>query len=194
VGVVAAPELRPGMALRLEGEIYKVVTADYHAGGGKMPGVTHAKLRNLATGAIWERRFRPDERLEEVELERQTMQFLYTDGEASTFMNPVTFEQVEIANERLGPVARYLQPEMTLPVEFSAGQPLGVVFPPVVEMRVTDTPPPVHSPGSDNVWKEATLENRVTIQVPPFIAPGEVIRVEVQTGTYLERAKTEKKK
>lgn len=189
-----ATELRPGMALRLQGDIYKVISAEYHAGGGKMAGVTHAKLRNLKTGAIWERRFRPDERLEEVELERQPMQFLYADGELSYFMNPETFEQVGVANERRGSVARYLQPEMTLPVEFSAGEPVGVVFPSVVEVRVESTAPPVHSPGSDNVWKAATLENGLTIQIPPFIASGEVIRVEVETATYLERAKTGKKK
>lgn len=194
MAVISSTELRPGQAVRLDGDIYKVVSADYHAGGGKMAGVTHAKLRNLATGAAWERRFRPDERLEEVELERQNMQFLYADSNTSYFMNPQTFEQVGIANERLRAVGRYLQPEMTLPVEFSEGQPVGVVFPAIVELRVETTPPPVHSPGSDTVWKEATLENGVTIRVPPFIAPGELVRVEVETGTYLERAKTEKKK
>ncbi|MBI4461671.1 MAG: translation elongation factor P, partial [Acidobacteria bacterium] len=157
MAVISSTELRPGQAVRLDGDIYKVVSADYHAGGGKMAGVTHAKLRNLATGATWERRFRPDERVEEVELERQNMQFLYADGDASYFMNPETFEQLGIANERLGVAARYLQPEMTLPVEFSEGQPVGVVFPAVVELRVESTAPPVHSPGSDTVWKEARL-------------------------------------
>lgn len=194
MAVLPATELRTGMVLRLEGEIYKVVSADYHAGGGKMAGVTHAKLRNLTTGAIWERRFRPDERVEEAELERQTMQFLYADGEVSNFMNPESFEQLAIPNQRLGAVARYLKPEMTLPVQFFEGQAVGVVFPPVVELRVAATPPPAHSPGSDNVWKEATLENGLVIQVPPFIAPGERVRVEVETATYLERAKAEKKK
>lgn len=192
--VVPAPELRPGMAVRVDGEIYKVVSADYHAGGGKMAGVTHAKLRNLATGHFWERRFRPDERVEEVELARQTMQFLYADGGVSYFMNPENFEQVGIDNERLGPVARYLKPEMNVPVEVSEGQPVGVVFPAVVEVKIESTAAPAHSPGSDNVWKEATLENGRTIQVPQFIAPGELVRVEVETGTYLERAKLEKKK
>lgn len=192
--MISATELRPGMAIALEGEIYKVITADYHAGGGKMAGVTHAKLRNLASSAVWERRFRPDEYVEEVELQRQTMQFLYADNDRSYFMNPETFEQIEINNERLGAVAPYLKPEMTVPVEFSEGQPVGVVFPSIVEVRVESTAPPIHSQGADNVWKEATLENGLQIQVPQFIAPGELIRVEVETGTYTERAKTEKKK
>ncbi len=192
--MISATELRPGMAIVVEGQIYKVISADYHAGGGKMPGVTHAKLRNLASGAVWERRFRPDEHVEEVTLQRQTMQFLYADSDLSYFMNPETFEQLEISNERLGAVARYLKPEMRVPVEFSEGQPVGVVFPSIVEVRVESTAPPAHGQSADNVWKEATLENGLQIQVPQFIAPGELIRVEVETTTYIERAKTEKKK
>ena len=192
--LIAAPDLRGGMTLRLEGELYKVISADYHAGGGKMPGVSHAKLRNRLTGAIRERRFRPEERLEAVEIERQAMQFLYADDEQSYFMNPESFEQLGVPNERLGPAGRYLQPELTIPVEFCEGEPVGVVLPDMVEIRVATTAPPVHGAGSDNVWKEAQLENELTIMVPPFIAAGEIIRVEVETGKYVDRALTEREK
>lgn len=192
--MLAASELRTGKVIRVEGELYKVISADYHAGGGKLGGVTHAKLRNVLTTAIWERRFRADESVEEVEPEWQTLQFLYSDDRLSYFMHPETFEQVEVENERLGPIVPYLQPEMSLPVEFLEGRPLGVAFPGVVEVRVKETAEPIRSQGSDNVWKEAKLENGVDIQVPPFIAPGELIRVEVETSTYVERAKSEKKK
>ena len=192
--MLAASEIRSGMAIRVEGELYKVIAADYHAGGGKLGGVTHAKLRNVVTGAIWERRFRAEESVEEVEPERQTMQYLYSDERLSYFMHPETFEQVALENERLGPTVRYLQPEMTLPVAFFEGKPMGVVFPDIVEIEVAETAEPIHSQGSDNVWKEARLENGVEILVPPFIAPGEVIRVQVETGTYIERAKGRKKK
>jgi len=192
--MLAASELRSGMAIRVEGELYKVIAADYHAGGGKLGGVTHAKLRNVTTGAMWEQRFRADESMEEVEPERQTMQFLYSDDTLSYFMHPETFEQVAIDIERLGPVVRYLKPEMMLSVEFFDAQPLGVVFPGSVEIRVEETADPIRSQGSDSVWKEARLENGVEILVPPFIARGELIRVEIESGTYLERARTEKKK
>lgn len=187
--MLSASELRSGMSLRIEGELYKVISADYHAGGGKMGGVAHAKLRNILTGAVWERRFRPDEAVEQIEPERQPMQFLYSDDDLSYFMHPDTFEQVAVENDRLGPALRYLKPEMTLPVEFYDGKPLSVVFPDIVEVRVAETPEPIHSQGSDNVWKHAKLEGGVEIQVPPFIAPGEMIRVQVETGAYLERAK-----
>jgi elongation factor P len=192
--VIAASELRTGMAIRVDGQLYKVIAADYHAGGGKLGGVTHAKLRNIESKAVWERRFRADENVEDVEPERQTMQFLYSDDTLSHFMHPETFEQVTLENERLGPIVPYQKPEMNLPVEFFDGKPMTVVFPSIVEVRVGETAAPFHSQGSDNVWKEAKLENGVEIQVPPFIAPGELIRVDVETGTYVERAKAEKKK
>jgi elongation factor P len=190
--MVVASELRSGMAIRVGGELYKVLSASYHAGGGQMGGVTHAKLRNLHTGAVREVRFRADEAVEDVQLERRPMQVLYRDAEATHFMDTETFEQVSIENERLGPAAAYLTEGSTVPVEFSEGRAVGVVFPDVVELQVVETAPPTRSVGTENVWKEARLENGLVILVPPFIAPGEWVRVEVATSTYVERAKRKK--
>ncbi len=186
--MLAASELRPGMAVRVEGTLFKVIGAEYHAGGGKMAGVTHAKLRNLATGTLTERRFRADEMVTTVEPERQTMQFLYADERLAYFMNPRTFEQVEMEKERLGRAAAWLQEGASVPVEFCDGRPIAITFPDIVEARVADTAPPAHGQGLTNVWKEARLENGLTLMVPPFIGPGESIRVQVETGSYLERA------
>jgi len=108
-------------------------------------------------------------------------------------MNPNTFEQFEVPTALLGPAGRFLQPAMELPVEFFAEEPISVVFPAVAEARVQRTAPPVHS-QQDSAWKQATLENGLSIQVPLFIAPGEVVRVEVRTGRYVERAHTERKR
>jgi len=190
--MVVASELRSGMAIRVGGELYKVLSASYHAGGGQMGGVTHAKLRNLHTGAVREVRFRGDEAVEDVQLERRPMQVLYRDAEATHFMDSETFEQVSIENQRLGPAAAYLTEGSTVPVEFSEGRAVGVVFPDVVELQVVETAPPTRSVGTENVWKEARLENGLVILVPPFIAPGEWVRVEVATSTYVERAKRKK--
>jgi len=188
-----ASELRPGNAVRVEGTLYKVLGAEYHAGGGKMGGVMHAKLRNLATGTLTERRFRGDEMVATVEPERQTMQFLYADERLAYFMNLQSFEQVEMEKERLGRAAVWLREGMSVPVEFCEGRPIAISFPDIVEARVADTAPPVHGQGLTNVWKEARLENGLTLMVPPFIAPGESVRVQVETGAYLERAKAERK-
>jgi elongation factor P len=192
--MVSASELKPGMAIRLEGEPYKVIGVDSHAGGGKMGGVAHVKLRSLRTGSPREWRFRADERVEPLELDRQSMQFLYAEGGAVHFMSPATFDQVEFDGARLGPAAAYLVEGMVLPLEFLGGEPVGVVFPDLVELRVAETAPPFHTGGTENVWKEARLENGVTIMVPPFIAPNERIRVDVQAGSYVSRAKEERPK
>jgi elongation factor P len=192
--VPVASQLRAGTALRLSGEVWKVLAAEYHGGGGKMGGVTHARLRNVRTGTQREWRFRADEPIEAVEIEKQPMQFLFADGGTATFMNPMTFEQTEVEVALLGRSAAFLTPEMTVPVEFCDGRPIGATFPEIVEVRVAETAPPVHSQGADNVWKDARLENGVAIHVPPFIAEGEWIRVDVEQGTYVERAKAEKRR
>lgn len=187
--MLTASELKSGMAVRLEGVLYKVIGADYHAGGGKMAGVTHAKLRNLETGTMREWRFRADEVVHPVEPERQTMQFLYADERMGYFMHPDTFDQVAVEKGRLGPAIHYLREGMGVPVEFFEGKPVSIAFPDSVEVRIQETGAPVHGQGISNVWKEARLENGLTILVPPFIAPGEMVRVNVESGAYLERAK-----
>jgi elongation factor P len=192
--MLPASELRSGMAVRVEGVLYKVIGADYRGGGGKMGGVTHAKLRNLETGTLREWRFRGDQVVEEVLPERQTMQFLYSDADASYFMHAESFEQVGIPHSRIGRAVHFLKEDMTLPVEFFDGQPMSLTFPDIVDTRVASTAPPVHTQGNDNVWKAAMLENGVDVMVPPFIAPGELIRVEVETGKYVERAKTDRRR
>lgn len=187
--MLTASELRAGVALRIDGVLHKVIDASYHGGQGKMGGVAHVKLRNLDTGTIREWRFRSDQVIEEVTPERLNMQFLYSDERAGYFMHPETFEQVEVESPRLGRAAAFLREEMVVPVEFVDGQPLGIVFPEIVEMKVADTAPPVHAQGLTNVWKEAVLDNGLTIRVPQFIAPGDWIRVKVEDASYVERAK-----
>ena len=186
--MLSGAELRPGLAVRLEHTLYRVIDATYHGGQGKMGGVMHARLRNLETGTMTERNFRADETVQEVAPERQELQFLYQDGSLTVFMDPKTFEQVEIESTRLGRAAPFLAEGMTIPVEFIDGRPVSIVFPDIVDVKVVETAPPAHAQGT-SVWKQATLENGLKLLVPPFIAPGETIRVHVERGEYVERAK-----
>lgn len=191
--MVIAAQLREGMAIRIEGQIYKVLEVEVKAGAGQAGGVVKTKLRNATSGRMWEPHFRPDERLEDLDLERKTMQYLYSDGGQCTLMDPVTFEQVEIPAEVVGPAEKFLQPEMQLPVEMFEGKPISIVFPAVAEARVADCAPPAHA-GQDSAWKEAMLDNGVAIKVPLFIAPGELVRVDVKSARYVERIRLERKK
>ncbi len=190
---MVAADLKFGMAVRVEGQVYQVLEAGFKAGAGQASGIVKAKLRNVATGRLWETHFRPEVRVELLELERQTMEFLYSDEANCTFMHPETFEQIEVPRATVGPAEKFLQPGMRLPVEFFDGRPISVVFPAVVELRVADTAPAVHS-QQDNTWKEATLENGVKVMVPLFIDRDEMVRVDVQAGRYLERVRVERKR
>jgi len=191
--MVIAAELREGMVIRIEGQIYKVLEVESKAGAAKMGGVVKTKLINARSGRVWEPHFRPQERLEELQLERCMMEFLYADGATCTFMRPDTFEQIELPGAILGPAKAFLQPGMELPVEFFEGEPISVVFPQVAEARVARTASPSHS-QQDSAWKEAILENGIAVRVPLFIAPGENVRVDVKTGRYVERARAEHKR
>ena len=188
-----AAELKEGMVIRIEGQIYRVLEAESKAGTAKLSGVVKTKLSNVRNGHVWEPHFRPQERLEEVQLERRMLEFMFAAGDTCTFMSPQTFEQLEVPKCILGPAEKFLQPEMQLPVEFFEGEPLNVIFPQMAEVRVAETAPPAHA-QQETAWKEATLENGLSIQVPMFVGPGEVVRVAVRTGHYIERARAERKR
>lgn len=186
--MVAASQLRAGMAIRYEGQLYRVLVAEYHPGQGKMGGVTHTRLKNLVTGSIWEHSFRADLKLEDLALEKQPMDFLYSDGEQCHFMNPETYEQVAVPTAVVGKQVPLLQPEMRVAVEFIEGRPVNVILPEVLEVRVADTAPPSHQ-QTDSVWKPARLENGLEIMVPQFIKTGDIIRIDVAELKYMDRAR-----
>ncbi len=190
--MVVASQLRPGMAVRLEGKTYRVLGATYHAGQGKMGGVTHAQLKNLSTGTLLDQAFRADLRLEDLPIEKQMMEFLYSDADQCCFMHPDTYEQLEVPASVIGSRVRFLQPQMQLAIEFVEGRPVNVVFPETIEVAVTETAPPTHQ-QQDNTLKSATLDNGIQIRVPQFIKAGDVIRLDVESLKYIERAKGARK-
>ena len=183
-----ASEMRSGTVVRLDDELYRVTHAEYHAGGGQMHGAVHAKLRNVRTGGATERRFRHDERVEEVELARQTMEFLYRDADTSVFMHPETFEQMELPNDSLGPFLPFLHPNDSVQVSLFEGSLVEVIWPESAEVRVETTPEPLHIHDS-SVLKEATLEGGIEAHVPQFIKSGDTVRIEVESHKYLSRVR-----
>ena len=190
--MILASQLREGMAVRVQGEVYKVLECEVKAGGGQMGGVVKTRLRNVVSGRLWEPHFRPDDRLEDLPLEKQTMEFLYSDADNAFLMNPTTCEQIAVPLAVLGPSEKFLSPGTTLPVEFFDGRPVSVLFPATVEARVVDTAAPAHA-ADDSAWKEATLENGMHLKVPLFIAPGEMVRIDVKSVKYLERVREKKR-
>lgn len=191
--MVLASQLRPGMALRIEGQVYRVLQAEAKAGAAKLGGVVKVQMQNVVTGRLSEPHFRLEERLEDLTLDRVTMEFLYSDDDNCVFMNPENFEQVEVPRALVGGAEAFLDAGMRLPVELFAGRPISVMLPETAEVRIADTAAPMHA-QQDSTWKEARLENGIQIKVPLFIGPGELVRVDVRSAKYVERARLERKK
>ena len=188
--MVTASQLRVGMAIKFEGQRYKVVAAEYHGGQGKMGGATHTRLQNLDTRTFWEHSFRSELKIEEIALEKQALEFLYASGDQCCFMNPETYEQTEVAREFVGePQAGLLETGMKLSVEFLEGRPVSVLFPDVLEVKIVDTAPPIHQQQDSN-YKPAKLANGIEVMVPQFVKTGDAIRLDVANMRYMDRART----
>ena len=184
--MLVASQLRSGMAIRYQGQTYKVVSAEYHPGQGKMGGVTHVHLQNLDTGTSWTSSLRADLKLDEVTSEKQTLEYLYADDDHCYFMNETTFEQLAVSRPLIGRQAELLEPGMALPAEFVEGKVVGVLFPDSLEVKVTDTAPAAHQ-QQDSTLKPAKLSNGIEIMVPQFIKAGDMIRLDMHNLKYLER-------
>lgn len=189
--MIVAAELRAGLVIDLEGVRYRVVAAETHLGGGKAGAMVHARLARLDTGSVTERRFRAEEKLANQSLDPRELDFLYQDADDFIFMDPATFDQLPLPRALLGPFARFLREGMRLAVDFVGEQPAVVRVPEAVDLKVVTTGEAQHAKET-SALKEATLENGMTIQVPLFIRVGETVRVNVETGRYVERLKESK--
>ncbi len=186
--MINASQIRAGMAIRYQGQPYRVVNADYHPGQGRMGGANHLQLRNLETGTTWEYSIRAELKVEELAVERQNLEFLYVSDSVGVFMHPQNYDQLEIPVSILGEAVAFLTAGMHLPVEFVEGRAVNVVLPDFVEVVIEDTAPPSHG-QTDSAWKTARLGNGVEVMVPPFVKSGDAIRLNLSTLKYMDRAR-----
>ena len=185
---ISANDIRKGMVIVHEGAPVRVMDFHHHT-PGNLRAVVQARLRNLLTGNSFEYRFRSNDTLDKVVLEQHKMDYLYSDGSHHHFMNSDTFEQVALTEDELGDAAQWLMPNLNIEVEFYNGTPIGVALPASMELTVSRTDPPLKGATASNSNKPATLENGVTISVPPFIVEGERIKVNPTEARYMERVK-----
>jgi elongation factor P len=190
--MVTASELTVGMAIRIDRQIYRVIQVEFRAGAAKMEGTVRANLANVHTGSVWDQDFPFLEKLEDVELEECELEFLYSDGNSYIFRRLDSFEQVEFPSAGLGLAEQLLQPGTEVLAEFFEGEPISVVLPDTVEARVTSTLTNARSKDSGRM--KSTLENGMTIEVPLFVAPGEIVSVDLRSGRYVERVRTQHRK
>ncbi len=191
--MVTASELRTGMGLRMEGRVYKVLEVEARSGTAQMSGSVNARLSNVRSGRIWDQHFRPLEKLENVELDKHRIEFLYAEGENCVFQRLDSYEQIEFPIEALGMAARFLESGAEVTAEFFGEEAIGLDLPDTVEARVRETAAPARS-QPDSGRKEAVLENGFRVQVPLFVGPGETVRVDLKTGRYVERIRAQHRK
>ncbi len=158
-----------------------------HVKPGKGPAYVQAELRNVKTGQIVANRFRPEETLEPVHFDRKKMEYLYSDGSSHVFMDPESYEQVELPRATIGDAAVFLTPNCVCETCFVEAELMSVELPNTVELTVTDTPPNVKGATATNQAKEAICEGGANVKVPPFVENGTVIKVDTRTGEYLGR-------
>ena len=180
--------IRKGNLVRIDGKIYRVLNMD-HVTPGKGRAHVQTKLRNIQFGTQTEMRFRSDEDVERIALENKKMQFLYNDQQGYHFMDTTTYEQVAVTEEALGEARSFLVPDAVIELQWFEGNPISVDLPPVVELKVVETPPAVKDATASAQRKPATLETGLVVQVPSFIEEGEVIRVSTVDSSYAERVR-----
>ena len=179
-------ELRNGMAIKLDGQVWMVSPYE-HVKPGKGPAYTQLKLKNAQTGSHIEKRMRSGEDVEQVLLDRREMEYLYSDASGAVFMDNQTYDQESIDSNVLGNALEYLKPNTSVIGLVLEGKVMAVELPPVVQLEVTDTPPGIKGATATNQLKEATCETGLKTRVPPFITNGESIKVSTQTGEYMGR-------
>lgn len=184
----SATQIRRGMVLVFEGDPCRVVEFRHHT-PGNLRAMVQAKLKNLRTGSSFEHRFRAADTIEKADMETHELEFMYQGGDSYHFMNTQSYDQLEMDEEALGDSAPWMQSGLKILAEYYNGRPIGIQLPNSMVFEIVDTAPVVRGATKTASSKPAKLENGVTVNVPEFIESGTRIRVNPNTGEYLDRAK-----
>jgi elongation factor P len=183
---VKATQLRPGMVIQHEGQLYTVFSVDHRTPGNKR-GSMQTRMKNLKNGTMIDYRFRAEEFVDRAILDEVEFEYLYSEGDEFHFMNTQTYEQMQMTREELGETVYYLIPNTTVKIEFFEEKPIGVDLPDTMELKVLETEPTLQKATASAVMKPATLETGLVIQVPPFVNSGDRVKVDTTEARYVQR-------
>jgi len=184
--MITTADFRNGLHIEVEGEPYTIIWFQHHK-PGKGGAVMRTKLKNLRSGSIIERTFKAGEKFKELNLEKRKKQYLYRDEKTYYFMDLETYEQFPLDEKILGESKKFLKENSEIEVLYLESEVIGVELPLTVDLRVVGTVPGIRGDTVSNVMKPATLETGTVVQVPLFIEEGDLVRINTQTGEYLER-------
>ncbi len=179
-------QISKGIKVELDGQPYEILTYQ-HVKPGKGQAFARIKLKNLKTGNVVEKTFKAAEKLKLADFEEKEMNYLYNDGSSYYFMDTKTYEQIGIPADILSEKAKFLKENDKVMVQFYKGEPISIKLPKSEIFKVVSTEPGFRGDTVSNVTKPAKIETGAIIQVPTFINPGDFIKVNLETGEYLER-------
>ncbi|MEX2618622.1 MAG: elongation factor P [Egibacteraceae bacterium] len=185
--MVSTNNLKNGMTLKLDGQLWRVEYFQ-HVKPGKGGAFVRTTLKGVQSGKTVDKTFRASEDVDQAILDRQTLQYLYREGEQFVFMDPEHFEQTFVPEEALGQAPRWIKEGDSLELVFYEGAVIDVNLPPNVALTITETEPGVQGDRVGGATKSATLETGAVVQVPLFINEGETVKVDTRSGEYLSRA------
>jgi elongation factor P len=186
MSTIQATRLKKGMLIKLEQDLYRILELQ-HVTPGNLRGFVRVKLRNLRNGALADQRLRSEDVIERATLDERKMQYMYNDASGYHFMDTTSYEQISLSEEVLGDMTGYLVAETTITVEYYGAEPVGIELPQTMDLTVVDTMPAIKGSTANAQLKPATLETGLVVPVPPFVATGDPIRVNTETGEYQSR-------
>jgi elongation factor P len=180
-------ELKNGMVLNLDGQLWSVLWFQHHK-PGKGGAVVRTKLKNVMSGKVVDKTFNADVKVDTANVDKRQMQYLYNDGESYVFMDSTTYDQLHLGNDIVGDASHFLLDNQDVIVSMHESTPLFIELPASVELTIEYTEPGLQGDRSSGGTKPARLETGYEIQVPLFITSGEKVRVDTRDGSYLGRA------
>ena len=179
-------ELRKGVTFTMDNELYKVIDYQHHK-PGRGKAIIRTKLRNLRTGGTIDKNFTSGDRVQDIRLDHQTVQYLYSDGEFYYFMDVETYEQFPLPDAVLEDAKPYLVENTEIELSSFEGERLDVELPITVDLKVVEAQPGFAGDTAQGATKDVTLETGLVLQVPLFIHEGDVLRIDTRTARYVTR-------
>ncbi len=185
--MIGVTELRAGTIFEDQGNIFQVLSYE-HIKMGRGSANIKVRVKNIRSGSTTDKSFINGAKVNELQVIKKDLQFLYKDDSNAYFMNPSTFEQVNVPLKLIAYEKDYLKEGQNFSISFLDDEPLSINLPPKMDFEVIETAPGVKGNSATNVFKDAVLENGLTTKVPPFVSTGDKIRVDTRTGAYSEKA------
>ena len=185
--MISAGDFRNGVTIEFEGNIYQIIEFQ-HVKPGKGAAFVRCKIKNVKTGGVVEKTFRPSEKVPKAHIERKDMQYLYSDGELFHFMDVNTYDQIAVDGSTVGDSLKFVKENEMVKVASHQGQVFAIEPPLSVELQIVESEPGIKGDTAQGATKPAILETGAKVMVPLFIEQGEVIRIDTRTGEYTGRA------